>query len=105
MIKIPEYLAMGRAVVSYDLPEARVSAGDAALYATPGDAEALGRAVATLLDDPARRAEMGEIGLRRVSEQLAWQHSERVLAAAYARACADERPAESVAKVAVAPQA
>ena len=45
MIKIPEYLAMGCAVASYDLPESRVSAGDAAVYATPGDPAALGAAV------------------------------------------------------------
>jgi hypothetical protein len=33
MMKIPEYLAMGRPVVSYDLHESRVSAGPAALFA------------------------------------------------------------------------
>src|SRR6185295_7099232 len=37
MNKIVEYMAMSRPLVSFDLIEARVSAGDAALYATPND--------------------------------------------------------------------
>ena len=86
MIKIPEYLAMGCAVASYDLPEARVSAGDAALYATAGDPESLGSCVETLLADPLRRARMAEAGRERVQRQLAWQHSTGALLAAYGRA-------------------
>ena len=33
MVKIPEYMAIGRAIASYDLPETRISAGGAAAYA------------------------------------------------------------------------
>jgi glycosyltransferase involved in cell wall biosynthesis len=54
--------------------EHRVSAADAALYATANE---------TLLDDEALRAQMGEIGRRRVEEQLAWAYSEPHLLAAY----------------------
>lgn len=86
MIKIPEYLAMGCAVASYDLPESRVSAGDAAVYATPGDPVALGAAVAALLDDPARRAAMALEGQAAVRDRLAWQHQVPTLLAAYERA-------------------
>jgi len=86
MIKIPEYLAMGCAVASYDLPESRVSAGDAAVYATPGDPAALGAAVAALLDDPARREAMALEGQADVRDRLAWQHQVPALLAAYARA-------------------
>jgi glycosyltransferase involved in cell wall biosynthesis len=88
MIKIPEYLAMGTAVASYDLRESRVSAGDAAVYATPGDPDDLGRCVSELLDDPRRRAEMAERGRARVRDVLAWQHSVPRLLAAYERALA-----------------
>src|SRR6185503_6681110 len=51
MIKIPEYMAMDRPIVSYDLGETRVSAGDAAAYAAPTP-EALGALADELLDDP-----------------------------------------------------
>jgi glycosyltransferase involved in cell wall biosynthesis len=83
MIKIPEYLAMGCPVASYDLPESRHSAGDAALYATPGDPAALGRAVEDLLEDPARRARMAALGQAAVRDRLAWQHQVGPLLAAY----------------------
>jgi glycosyltransferase involved in cell wall biosynthesis len=61
-------------VVAFDLVETRVSAGDAALYASPNDPRELGRLVVELLDDPARRAEMGRLGRHRVAEELAWGH-------------------------------
>jgi len=88
MIKIPEYLAMGRPVVSYDLRESRVSAGASAVYAEDGDPRDFARCVAELLDDPARRAEMGAEGLWRVRSELAWQLSAPVLVEAYDRALA-----------------
>jgi glycosyltransferase involved in cell wall biosynthesis len=91
MIKIPEYLAMGRPVVSYDLGESRVSAGASALYAQGADPRDFARCIAELLDDPARRDEMGREGLRRVGSELAWQLSAPVLCAAYERALTRER--------------
>ena len=92
MIKIPEYMALGRAVASYALPESRVSAGDSALYAAPGDPDSLGRCVAELLDDPERRERMGALARERVETELAWQHSEGALLAAYARALSRPAP-------------
>jgi glycosyltransferase involved in cell wall biosynthesis len=92
MIKIPEYLAMGAAVASYDLVESRISAAGAAEYATPGDPEALGAAVDRLLDDPERRAAMATAGQADVRDRLAWQHQVPALLAAYDRAL-DSRPA------------
>jgi glycosyltransferase involved in cell wall biosynthesis len=85
MIKIPEYLAMGCPVVSYDLHESRISAGDAALYAQPGDVAGLGSCLDTLLDDPQRRARMAEVGRAAVADTLAWQHQIPQLLAAYDR--------------------
>jgi glycosyltransferase involved in cell wall biosynthesis len=95
MIKIPEYMAMGRPVVSYDLHESRVSAGEAALYAAPGDHEQLAERLDTLLTDPDLRARMGEYGRDRVERRLAWQHSERALLAAYERALAPRDATEA----------
>jgi starch synthase len=43
--------------------------GDAGICVAPADAEALASAISELLDDPARRAAMGEAGRRRVLER------------------------------------
>jgi glycosyltransferase involved in cell wall biosynthesis len=82
MVKIPEYMAIGRPIASYDLPETRISAGAAAAYAESAEPESLGRCVHLLLDDPDRRRAMGEAGRRRV-ESLCWQRSSTKLLAAY----------------------
>jgi glycosyltransferase involved in cell wall biosynthesis len=86
MMKIPEYLAMGRPVVSFDLRESRISAGPAAVYAADCTPESFGRCIDELLDDPERRAEMGRLGISRARAQLAWQISAPVLCSAYERA-------------------
>jgi glycosyltransferase involved in cell wall biosynthesis len=85
MNKIVEYMAMSRPIVAYDLVEARVSAGPAAVYATPNEERSFAAAIAELLDDPARRKEMGRIGRERVETALSWERSEEALLAAYRR--------------------
>jgi glycosyltransferase involved in cell wall biosynthesis len=75
---------MGRAIVSFDLIESKVSAGDAAVYATPNDEQEFAELVAQLLDDPERRAQMGEVGRRRLEEELSWDRSAANLTDAYA---------------------
>lgn len=88
MIKIPEYMAMGCAIASYDLAETRISAGPAAAYArTPTPAD-LGACVQELLEDPALREEMAELGQERVID-LSWQRSEAVLLDVYGRLAGD----------------
>jgi len=106
MIKVPEYMAMGRPIAAYDLLETRVSAGPAAAYATAPTPLELGRCVHELLEDPERREQMGQAGRERVIG-LSWQRSSQVLLAAYARAMAhsadQEEPAESSAEPARVP--
>jgi glycosyltransferase involved in cell wall biosynthesis len=85
MNKIMEYLFFGLPVVGYDLTENRVSAGQAALFATPNRERELARRIAELLDDPDRRAQMSRAGQERVRSVLAWEHSAPVLLAAYDR--------------------
>ncbi|MEU5161094.1 glycosyltransferase family 4 protein [Streptomyces sp. NPDC020875] len=92
MNKVLEYMAMGRAIVSFDLKEARVSAGDAAVYAPDDDEAEFARLIALLLDDPDRRARMGRIGRERVDGPLSWRNSQTALLAAYA-AAVRENPA------------
>lgn len=83
MVKMMEYMALRKPIVAFDLPEHRVTAGEAALYACPNDELDFARQIATLIDDPARRQKMGEIGRERVEKQLAWPHQKASLLAAY----------------------
>lgn len=86
MNKVMEYMAMSRPIVSFELTEARVSAGDAALYAPANDELEFARLTAELLDDPEERARMGKLGKERVEGPLAWSNSQKALLAAYAAA-------------------
>ena len=86
MIKISEYMAMSRPIVSYDLRESRVGAGDAAVYAAANDVDDFAARIDELLDDPERRRAMGAAGRARAEGVLAWEHQERSLLRAYARA-------------------
>ncbi|MBD0711181.1 MULTISPECIES: glycosyltransferase family 4 protein [unclassified Streptomyces] len=92
MNKVLEYMVMGRPIVSFDLREARVSAGDAAVYAPANDEEAFARLVGRLLDDPEERARMGKIGQERIGGPLAWRNSQRALLDAYAAAVRGRAP-------------
>ncbi|MFL6143615.1 MAG: glycosyltransferase family 4 protein [Labedaea sp.] len=83
MNKIMEYMAMARPIVSFDLREARVSAGEAAVYAPPNDEAEFAKLIANLLDDPEERARMGELGRARVAGPLSWTRSRAALLAAY----------------------
>jgi glycosyltransferase involved in cell wall biosynthesis len=83
MIKVMEYMALGKPVVQFDLAEGRRSAGEAAVYATDNDPCELGALIAGLMDDPERRDRMGAVGRKRVVEQLAWRHQASRLVEAY----------------------
>lgn len=88
MVKLSEYMAISRPIVSYDLAESRFGAGEAAVFAAPGDHAGFARMISVLLDDPERRAAMGAAGRERVESVLAWEHQERALLGAYSRALA-----------------
>ncbi len=88
MIKISEYMAMSRPIVSYDLLESRFGAADAAVYAVANDEADFARKIDELLDDPAARSEMAAAGRARAEAMLAWEHQERSLLVAYRRALA-----------------
>ena len=85
MMKVAEYMAMGRPVVSFDLHETRESAGDSAIYVPANDERAFAKAIDTLLHDPERRRQLGEAGRRRVEQQLSWEMSRRQLVGFYQR--------------------
>jgi glycosyltransferase involved in cell wall biosynthesis len=83
MNKVMEYMAMSRPIVSFELREARVSAGEAAVYAPANDEAEFAKLTARLLDDPEERARMGKLGKERVEGPLAWSNSQKALIAAY----------------------
>ena len=82
-IKVMEYMALGKPVVSFDLKETRVSAAGAALYVKPNDEAEFAAAIAKLMDDPAERARMAEVGRTRVQNDLGWQVTSKNLLSAY----------------------
>ena len=85
MTKMLEYMAQGKPIVAFDLPEHRFTAQAAAMYARPSDELEFARAVAQLMDDPARRQAMGVFARRRIETELAWHYSARNLVEAYRR--------------------
>jgi glycosyltransferase involved in cell wall biosynthesis len=87
MNKVLEYMAHELPVVSFDLAESRVSAGDAAVFVDDGDIAGFARAVDELLDDPARRSEMGRTGRARIETELGWHMQAERYVALYRSLC------------------
>ncbi|MFM2357176.1 MAG: hypothetical protein RLZZ528_2912 [Pseudomonadota bacterium] len=85
MNKVMEYMTLEKPVVQFDLKEGRASAGEASVYARANDPVDFAARIAELMDAPERRAEMGQIGRRRVLDSLSWAHSAPKLLAAYDR--------------------
>ena len=86
MNKILEYMAVGLPIVSFDLREARVSAGDAARYAKCNDTGEFAAAVSDLLDDPIERRRRGHVGQERIAGPLSWERSKTQLLESYSTA-------------------
>jgi glycosyltransferase involved in cell wall biosynthesis len=87
MIKIMEYMALGKPIVQFDLKEGRFSALEASLYASKqGGARDFAEKIIWLLDRPEERRKMGEFGRKRIEEELAWNYSVPSLLAAYREA-------------------
>jgi glycosyltransferase involved in cell wall biosynthesis len=84
MIKIMEYMALGKPIVQFDLKEGRFSAQEASLYSNNGDLVSdFAAKILWLLEHPEERKRMGEFGYKRVKEKLAWEYSVVNLLAAY----------------------
>ncbi len=82
MIKVAEYLALGKPVVAYDLRETRRTVQDAAMLVRPGDARAFADAVAMLAADPALRSDLAHRARERARD-LTWERSEAALLTTY----------------------
>jgi asparagine synthase (glutamine-hydrolysing) len=85
MNKTMEYMSYELPVVAFDLLETRVSAQEAAVYATPGRVDEYADLVLALLDDEVRRKQMGVSGRRRVEDVLAWRYQTEAYLGVYNR--------------------
>lgn len=85
MIKMMDYMAVGKPIVAFDLTEHRASADDAALYSRHNDIEDFAENIAILIDNPELREKMGAYGRLRMEEQLAWHHQVKNLLHVYAK--------------------
>lgn len=86
MVKVLEYMSVGRAVIQFPLEEMRRVCGDATVYAENGDASDLASKLRELIDDPERRSSLGEAARRRVQDGLTWPDQVPTLLKAVVRA-------------------
>lgn len=83
MIKMTEYMAVGKPIVAFDLTEHRVTAQDAAVYAKPNEESDFALKIAELMAAPERRRQMGQIGKDRIANGLSWPGQASKLVEAY----------------------
>ena len=83
MIKIMEYMALGKPIVQFDLKEGRFSAQEASLYAKKGSIKDYSEKILELINNESLRKKMGDIGLRRIMDKLDWKYSTSNLLNAY----------------------
>lgn len=87
MIKIMEYMALGKPIVQFEGTEGRFSAQESSLYSDGSDhVRDFADKILWLLDHPEQRAQMGEFGRKRIEKDLAWEYSVCNLLAAYDKA-------------------
>jgi len=97
-IKIMEYMANAKPIVTFDLKETRYSAQGAAIYVPPNDELAFAKAIAELMDNPAMREKLGEFGRRRIEEHLQWSITGKNLLKAYQALGLDQAEAEDASE-------
>ncbi len=83
MNKTMEYMAYCLPSVSFDLTEARLSAGDAGVFVPSGDIGSFADAVESLLADGERRVRMGLAARDRVVRHLDWKAQAAAYVAVY----------------------
>jgi glycosyltransferase involved in cell wall biosynthesis len=83
MVKTMEYMALGKPVVAFDLPETRHTGGDTILYAQPNDEKDFADQLARLMDDAELRHRLGEQGCQRIAARFTWDHAVVNLLQAY----------------------
>ncbi len=83
MIKIMEYMTFGKPVVQFKTKEGVITAGEAAINVGKNDITVFGDAVVSLLRNQEKKKKMGEIGRKRIFEELCWDKQKINLKRAY----------------------
>jgi len=81
-----EAMSCGAPVVSTTAGALPEVVGDAGILIPPGDSIALSDAIASLLDNPARRSEYSALGRKRILENFSWRDAARHTADIYIEA-------------------
>lgn len=96
MIKIMEYMALGKPIVQFSLKEGRFSAQEASVYSdNQNQVPDFASKILWLIDHPEERETMGTFGRKRVLEELAWEYSVPNLLGAYQRVLSKHEPKSS----------
>ena len=91
-VKIMEYMAYGKPIISFDLKETKFSAQEAALVVPPNDELAFAKGIIELMDNHSLRTKMGQAGRKRVEEELQWSIVGENLLSAYKYLLPSNRP-------------
>ena len=86
-----ESMASGLPIVTHDVGDIGWMVGEGGVVAPLADPQAFGRALAALVRDPVRRAELGRKARGRAAERFSWERSVDYLEAAYYHAVAKKR--------------
>ncbi|MEM9643399.1 MAG: glycosyltransferase family 4 protein [Planctomycetota bacterium] len=82
-IKTMEYMALSKPTVSFETRENQLTAADSAFYASDNDPATLADCIERLMDSPAERERMGQLGRQRIVGSLAWEHQKWQLISLY----------------------
>lgn len=85
MVKMLEYMALGKAVVAFKLRETELCCGRTVVYAETNSTIDLACKLVTLVDDGEARRRLGTEARRRLEENFTWPLSESVLLGVYRR--------------------
>ena len=83
MLKIMDYMVMGKPIVMFETKEGKVTAQEAAFYIEENDDVEFAKALVNLLNNPDKRKNMGTFGRKRIDEKLNWNIQKQNLKAAY----------------------
>lgn len=83
MMKIMDYMYVGKPVIQFESTEGKNTAMDASLYISDNDEFEFAEQIIALLRDKDRRLEMGRKGRQRIFEHLNWDIQKKNLKKAY----------------------
>lgn len=83
MIKIMDYMVMGKPIVMFETTEGKVTARESAVYIKQNVDSEFAEAIISLLNDPDKMKKMGNYGKKRITEKLCWSIQKKNLFNAY----------------------